>query len=51
MVASVNGCMKMCHKNADQSGDAQWQGTAMNQARIRGLGTTVHRFVGEAGSL
>jgi hypothetical protein len=51
MVASVNCCMKMLYKNSDRSGDAQWQGAAMNQARIRGLGTTVHRFVAEAASL
>lgn len=51
MVASVNCGMNVFHKNADRSGDAQWQGAAMNQARIRGLGTTVHRFVAEAASL
>ncbi|WP_286737819.1 hypothetical protein, partial [Thiomonas sp. SCN 64-16] len=32
MVASVNCCMKMLYKNSDRSGDAQWQGAAMNQA-------------------
>ena len=41
MVANVNGRVKMVLENADRSGDARWQGAAMNQARIRGLGTTV----------
>ena len=48
MVAVVNDCMGM---SSDRSGDAQWQRAAMNQSRIRGLGTTAHRFVAEAASV
>ena len=40
-----------CCKHVIPSSDAAWPEAAMNQARIRGLGTTFHQFVAESASL